>query len=537
MRHFLFFLVFQLCFAAVVVRSQNIDSLKIVLKKAEHDTVKLKTLDLLISLGAEDVEEYNEQMRVLAEINLKKNNNPRMERNLIQFLALAKSNGAHFILRKGETEKALAMFQEGLILFEKSADKVGQANALNNIGMVAQQRGDIPKAIEYLNKSLQLRNEIQDKSGLANSYQNIGGLYFKEGNVQKCLEYFHSSLKLNLELGNKKAIANLYHNIGFIHESQGDGNKALESYEKALEIRKALNDQMGIALSLNNIGNHYNLKGDHDKCMEYLKQSLEIREKLGDKHGMLNSYNNIGNVYLARQNTRDAIPYFNKALPLAGIVQDKAMNSALFGSLARAHRIDGNTNEALRFGLSSMKLSQELGYPSSIKQSAETLYWIYRKRNEYVRALEMHEIFIKMRDSLANQETRKASIKKQLQIEYEKKELEVKAIAKAEQEKLQLKAEEDRKRQNLIIYSVVTGLLTVCLFSFFIFRSLQKNKEANRIISAQKKEVEHQKQMVDEKQKEILDSIHYAKRIQTALISSEKYVERSIERLRSKKNH
>lgn len=31
---------------------------------------------------------------------------------------------------------------------------------------------------------------------------------------------------------------------------------------------------------------------------------------------------------------------------------------------------------------------------------------------------------------------------------------------------------------------------------------------------------------VEEKQKEILDSIHYAKRIQTALLTSEKYIEK-----------
>ncbi len=46
--------------------------------------------------------------------------------------------------------------------------------------------------------------------------------------------------------------------------------------------------------------------------------------------------------------------------------------------------------------------------------------------------------------------------------------------------------------------------------------------------------LKNKKQDVDEKQKEILDSIHYAKRIQTALITSEKYIEKNLNKLNNK---
>ena len=38
---------------------------------------------------------------------------------------------------------------------------------------------------------------------------------------------------------------------------------------------------------------------------------------------------------------------------------------------------------------------------------------------------------------------------------------------------------------------------------------------------------------LDEKNKEVLDSIHYAKRIQTALLTSEKYIDRKLNQLNS----
>ena len=54
------------------------------------------------------------------------------------------------------------------------------------------------------------------------------------------------------------------------------------------------------------------------------------------------------------------------------------------------------------------------------------------------------------------------------------------------------------------------------------------------IIEKQKREVEAQKHLVEEKRKEVLDSIHYAKRIQNSLLPTEKYIERNFERLRKR---
>ena len=49
----------------------------------------------------------------------------------------------------------------------------------------------------------------------------------------------------------------------------------------------------------------------------------------------------------------------------------------------------------------------------------------------------------------------------------------------------------------------------------------------------QKEEVELKNLIIEEKQKEILDSIHYAKRIQFALLPSVIYIQKSLKRLTS----
>jgi uncharacterized membrane-anchored protein YhcB (DUF1043 family) len=92
----------------------------------------------------------------------------------------------------------------------------------------------------------------------------------------------------------------------------------------------------------------------------------------------------------------------------------------------------------------------------------------------------------------------------------------------------------DKELQEIIIWSVALGIFIVLLFAGFIFRALRIAQKQKRIIENQKTEVEHQKQLAEEKQKEILDSIHYAARIQKCILPTEIYIDRSLKRLMKK---
>lgn len=70
---------------------------------------------------------------------------------------------------------------------------------------------------------------------------------------------------------------------------------------------------------------------------------------------------------------------------------------------------------------------------------------------------------------------------------------------------------------------------------------VRKQKELEGIVQdrtkeilSQKNEIEKQKLVVEERQKEILDSIKYAKRIQAALLTNERYIHRVLAKLKKK---
>lgn len=61
----------------------------------------------------------------------------------------------------------------------------------------------------------------------------------------------------------------------------------------------------------------------------------------------------------------------------------------------------------------------------------------------------------------------------------------------------------------------------------------EQNMELERKVKERTIELQQQKELVEEKNKDILDSIRYAKRIQQSLLPSQRYIERALNVLKS----
>ncbi|MEI6490111.1 MAG: hypothetical protein WCP52_14160, partial [Bacteroidota bacterium] len=82
--------------------------------------------------------------------------------------------------------------------------------------------------------------------------------------------------------------------------------------------------------------------------------------------------------------------------------------------------------------------------------------------------------------------------------------------------------------RQIIIYFLLSTLLFLVLI-FFIIRSNYLRKQTNKTLKEQKQIIETQKTVVEEKQREILDSIEYALRIQTAILPPARIVKQYLE--------
>jgi hypothetical protein len=139
-------------------------------------------------------------------------------------------------------------------------------------------------------------------------------------------------------------------------------------------------------------------------------------------------------------------------------------------------------------------------------------------------------LFVTYQDSLINEETQKKNLQTSMQYEFDKKEI----AAKAQQDKLDAINAEEKQKQRIVIYAVAGLLILVGVFAVFMFNRFRITQKQKTVIEEQKVLVDKAYESLHEKNKEVMDSIHYAKRIQTALITSEKSIANSLNRLMKK---
>jgi serine phosphatase RsbU (regulator of sigma subunit) len=90
------------------------------------------------------------------------------------------------------------------------------------------------------------------------------------------------------------------------------------------------------------------------------------------------------------------------------------------------------------------------------------------------------------------------------------------------EQKNEIALQVDEIRRQRIVITIIAGLsMIIVILLVLAIRSTLLRRKSNRLLRDQKQELEMQKRIVDEKQKEILDSINYARRIQHALLPNE----------------
>ncbi len=358
------------------------------------------------------------------------------------------------------------------------------ANATNNKGYLAQEHGDISKALEYYFSALKLEEQLSDKKNMATTINNIAYIYMHQGGIDRSLEFVNKALGLQKEIKDSSGIANSYNNLGNLYRHKNDIARSLDYFERSIELYKKLNDIGGTAVCLSNMAEIYTKKENYSKAIEYFLEAINIHEKMNNNDGVAYNLNCLANV--------------------------------MFDI--------GKPEEALKYGIRGYNLAKEVSYIENIRNASLILYKIYRKQNNYPEALKMYQTYIIMHDSINNTATRNSSIKNQLKYEYEKKAAADSVRVTEEKKVVAVRLKHERTQR----YALYGGIGLVGLFAVFMVNRFRVTNKQKKLIELQKRSVEHQKNLVDIKQKEILDSIHYAKRIQNSLLPSEKYLARNL---------
>jgi serine phosphatase RsbU (regulator of sigma subunit) len=349
------------------------------------------------------------------------------------------------------------------------------------------------------------------KPQLASAYNIAANCFYFKGLYAEAIKNYLEALKIHETLNNKKGIANCYNNIGNTYLRQSYHKEALEYQQKALAIRMELGDEENLAVSYNNIANIYHSQKKYQEALKNHFASFNQKIKLGDTAAMVLSLNNIGSVYTDIDLYDSAIFYHQKALAYNRLADNNAEDEEIaYVNLCRTYYKLKTYKTAEEYGLKALQLASEIGDAETKLEANDLLSKIYAETKNYEKAFSYYQQYVWFRDSLFNEENTAKLLAEKYQYDYGKK-LEEERLNQARKDAV---TQTEQKKQNQILILLSSILVLVIFFAVFIYRNFLKNKEIN-----QKNIL--QNTIISEKQKEIIDSINYAKRIQDAVLPDE----------------
>lgn len=381
--------------------------------------------------------------------------------------------------------------------------------------------GNYDSAISCCQQALNIANEIHAEKEASSAQINMSVFQIDLGNYVLALHYVFQALEINDRLKNQHGKANCHNNIGIIYYHQQNYEKALEHAMEALKIEEELHLESDAAKSYNNLCNAYEGLGRYALALRSAESFLRIQIKLKDTAGIAAAHNNMGDVYLSSKDYVAAETNFEKARVLFGETKNKTNIATAYINLGRLKLIIHDFSKAKLFLDSSLVLGLQIQNKDILMEAYQLSYQCDSSRDDKVNYLKDLKSYFFYRDSMSNQENQQLQIRTELNYEFSKKE----ASRKIQEEEGATAAKAKSRLRNILLISAAGLILLFLLFAIFIYRALVQKRKIHRELNAQS-------EILEAKQKEILDSIIYAQRIQRSLLPSERLIGKLLKKLR-----
>lgn len=451
------------------------------------------------------------------------------EKGLYKYMgkALNTMGVANYLL--DSTEKAIELYQLSADYHKKAGDSKGAYGVLNNMGNIYYDQGNFDQAIINYEESKEILLSLGEEEKAILVINNLGLVYSDKGDYSNAMDYFNQGLKLAEKYNNKTQLVIILNGIGILHSNIGEHEKAIEYFNNGLSKMDVTVDRYKTieADFYNNLGNEYGTLSDNKKSMFYYTKSIEISEKIGDEHGTASTLFNIGDLYYFEEKYDLALQYAKKSVAIFEEYEDVIGIIGPTKLIGKIYLAQGYNSLALKQGINAFSMAEEYDLIEFIPSTSYFLVEVYKKNKDYKNAFEMLSLHSNTQDSLLSEENQRKILSHQYQYAYERKAasdslktIEEKIVSDAQiaTQKAQLDTEKTQR------YALYGGVGLLVFFGGFMYNRFRITRKQKDIIELQKNEVEGQKALLDKKSQEILDSIIYAKRIQSAILPPDRIV-------------
>ncbi|QNL51745.1 tetratricopeptide repeat protein [Olivibacter sp. SDN3] len=403
-------------------------------------------------------------------------------------LAKAYSYKALNLHQSGQDSLAIIWFKKAIQTARQRKQVINEASAQHNLALLYTDRGEYGKALAIRQQVNLLLEKAGDQQRLSNALNSTGAIHLHLANYPEALHFFQKSHQMALE-GNEQYISQLaLENIGLVHKKMGNYAKALHYYNQALA--GYMNGQNALSKSnlLANIASLYDEQGNQTKALNLFKEALLINQEAGYPRGEARCLTGIATVYAGMKHYPEAFLFFRKADSLFVHSPDPNAMSALYTSWAEAIEAapdstlqHGGYGAANRLSITLSLAQKALSYAQSSELKEREMHLMYfiskvhEQLQEHPEALKSLHRYASLKDTLLGEDRKIAIVKKELQFEADRKELQN-----------QLMLQRERTQQKLIIICA-TFLLLLGVIAFIIYKKRQNYRQRQQELLLQTK--------------------------------------------------
>lgn len=466
------------CFYDFIAKNYTKEFLSIALKTSFYDYVKSISL-LIVNNKYENIDNRLQARDSVVNLIIK-NNYKNSLNNSIKYTAF-------------DSEKEF----EKIINYEKIV-------SLNDLGVVARKIKNYDVSIKYFNDALLLLDNCSIKTIEPNLNTNLGISLTLKGDNEKAFRYYQAALSIYTSKSNNKKIAEVYNIISKNNFLQSKNNAALVSCNQSLNYSAPSKDYLNMCETYLLMSEIYNEEFDFQESAKNYKLYSDFKKLIAEEAEKASK--------LKLQKEKQIKDYETEAQETF-VVQEQKKGELLKIKLESAQK----ENELLEMQHDAKLREASMAYNQLEKEKANQALALIEEKLRNKRK-EIQDLEGKNKVN----ELENAVNEKKLELAHSRN------YAYFQTQIInELKVDVIKKNQNYLKLGIVVLAILLFLVVLFLIRGTKNRKEIqiqNFKLSKKNEEIENQRSIITYKNKEIIDSINYAKKIQTALLPTEEEI-------------
>lgn len=379
------------------------------------------------------------------------------------------------------------------------------------------------RSVSYQERAYNQSINLNYKKGEAEALLNKGVLLFSNGDYPNALNALHQSLQISNEYpetDSKKAVT--LNQIARIYIELEDYAKAQDYLDQSIIISRQSADSSQLAGNFINYGIIMANQFLYDSTFAYYQEALTIYQNLHDTVGMITAYNNLGNYMAMNFRFKEERDYYQQAFNLSG--SNDGLRGEVLYNISESYYAEGDLKNALESAKQAFELSKNVNSVNGLKITSGLMSRIYEETGQHDLALKYYKKYKDYSDNLFNELTLKKITETEMR-SFFKDQMRTDSLEKAKvdfEKKVAYESEIGKQKTWALAGSF--GFVLMLALAVVLFRSNRAKQSTNLVITQQKQEVVRQMELVEEKNREIVDSITYARRLQEAILPSSKVI-------------